>query len=227
VVNQTAAVHSEILKMNGRAWTIQDKKLITELYPDSSASHIAQILNRSIKSIYTAAREMGLKKSDAFNNSVKSGRINVLSTAAALKRFQPGIPPYNKGLKLEDYLSIETIIKIRGTQFKKGNAPANLRPIGSIRIDRDGYSQIKVKAGRMGWMLLHRYTWEQENGPIPENMNIMFADGNRSNCKLENLLLRTKAECMEQNTICRYPAELRRSIRIIKRLEKIIIETNN
>lgn len=48
---------------------------------------------------------------------------------------------------------------------------------------------------------LHRYVWEQANGPIPKNMVIHHKDFNRGNWKLENLELLTRAEHIKLHKI--------------------------
>lgn len=41
---------------------------------------------------------------------------------------------------------------------------------------------------------MHRYIWEQANGPIPEDMEIHHVDGDRHNNDLTNLQLVTRHE---------------------------------
>ena len=48
---------------------------------------------------------------------------------------------------------------------------------------------------------LHRYVWEQVNGPIPKNMIIHHKDFNRGNWSLDNLELLTRAEHMKRHKI--------------------------
>lgn len=79
------------------------------------------------------------------------------------------------------------------TQFKKGSSPKTKLPIGTISKKHGGYYIIKV-ADPDVWKLLHIYIWEQANGPLPENHCVIFLDGDRSNCKLENLMLVTRGE---------------------------------
>lgn len=50
--------------------------------------------------------------------------------------------PFNKGKK--GYMSAEQYEKCKQTMFKKGNIPANHRPIGSERVGKDGYILIKI-----------------------------------------------------------------------------------
>ena len=48
---------------------------------------------------------------------------------------------------------------------------------------------------------LHRYVWEQANGPIPKNMVIHHKDFNRGNWSLDNLEMLTRAEHIKRHKI--------------------------
>jgi hypothetical protein len=61
-------------------------------------------------------------------------------------------------------------------------------PIGSEEVWADGYIRIKVALPNV-WKKKQVLIWEQAHGPIPEGHVIMFADRNKSNCDLDNLLL--------------------------------------
>ena len=88
-------------------------------------------------------------------------------------------------------MSPEAQERSRQNQFKKGNVPLNRKEIGAIYPRADGYLWIKIKdhSKNENWTQYHRYIWEQANGPIPEGYKIIFLDGDRTNCKLENLML--------------------------------------
>ena len=115
--------------------------------------------------------------------------------------YQKGHPPGNKGKKLEEYVGEERAAEIKKklapTQFKKGNAPMNELPIGSIVVNKEGY---KLRKRQMEgtlwerWEFLHRAVWAEHNGPIPEGMMVIFRDGNRLNCDISNLTLVSKKE---------------------------------
>lgn len=60
-----------------------------------------------------------------------------------------------------------------------------LKPEGSERLDKDGY--IKVRVGN-GERLKHRLVWEQAHGELKRDEIIMFLDGNKTNCALDNLI---------------------------------------
>ena len=106
--------------------------------------------------------------------------------------------PWNKGTV--------GLTKANKTSFKKGAIPPNYRSIGSERIDmKDGYLYVKVSdapspgLSRFGWRLKHQLLWEQYNGPIPTGYNVIFADRNKRNFDIDNLILVSDAELLEMN----------------------------
>ena len=102
--------------------------------------------------------------------------------------FRKGFIPWNKGKK--------GYIGANKTSFKKGNKPKNWRPIGSERINDEGYTLIKVsnEGGMLKrWALKHRVVWEQHHKKkIPKGSVIIFADGNKNNLNIENLICVTR-----------------------------------
>lgn len=99
-------------------------------------------------------------------------------------------------------MSPEQYEKCKATMFKKGNIPANHRPIGSERIDnRDGSILIKIQDGHLqkNWMSKSRYIYEQAHGKIPKGYKVIFADGNNRNFDLDNLILVSNAEELIMN----------------------------
>ena len=83
------------------------------------------------------------------------------------------------------------------TQFKKGNRPHNYKPVGAIIYDKNGYKVIKVSdEGRQRdkWCYLHRYNWEKAHGEIPQGHIVIFLDGDKENCSVDNLALIDKRE---------------------------------
>ena len=126
------------------------------------------------------------------NNKVRSGMDT---------RFKKGTVPPNKGKKM----SAEQYAKSSRTMFKKGGIPQNYRPVGSERVNVDGYIEIKI-ADPSKWELKHRVIWEEHNGEIPQGKLVIFRDNNPLNCNIDNLLLISKGENMKMNSIgaCAY-----------------------
>lgn len=99
-------------------------------------------------------------------------------------RFKKGFIPWNKGMK--------TGLKPTNG-FKKGNRPWHTRELYSERLDKEGYTIIKI-AEPNKWMRKHRWIYEQKNGKISKDSTIIFADGNKENFNIENLILVSRAE---------------------------------
>lgn len=92
--------------------------------------------------------------------NIKSFRGNNHLNSGLTGQFKKGNIPHNKGKRQNDYMSIESIEKTKATRFKKGNIPANHRDVGSERINKDGYIEIKIKEPNK-WQLKHRYFYEK------------------------------------------------------------------
>lgn len=156
-----------------------------------------EFLRENVKGI--TLRELTNRFNKKFNMNVNESAISNLKTKYNLAsgivggQFPKGHIPANKGKK--GYMSKEQYEKCKATMFKKGNMPQNHRPVGSERIDQDGYTYIKV-AEPNKWKLKHRLLWEQHKGPIPPKHRLIFADGNRQNICLENLILVSYAESL-------------------------------
>lgn len=127
---------------------------------------------------------------DAFNQKFNTN-LSVKAIGAALKRyhfytgftgqFPKGHVPVNKGKKGVCAPGCEK------TWFKKGRPSLNERPVGSERVNVDGYIELKVAKHK--WKLKHRVVWEEANGPIPRGSILIFLDNNKLNTELSNLML--------------------------------------
>ena len=109
-------------------------------------------------------------------------------------RFEKGHVPDNKGKKM----SKEQYEKCEKSMFRKGNIPHNHRQIGSERINVYGYTEVKV-AEPNKWRPKHQVIWEREHGAIPKQHVIIFADGNKQNFDLDNLICVSRKELIRLN----------------------------
>lgn len=109
--------------------------------------------------------------------------------------YKKGHVPKNKDKKM----SPETYARCSATMFKKGRKPNNWKPVGSERVEsKDGYILVKV-AEPNKWKAKHIVIWEKAHGPVPAGYKIMFADQNKRNFNLDNLLLISKGESAQLN----------------------------
>lgn len=64
------------------------------------------------------------------------------------------------------------------------------RELGEELIDASGYVKVKVSThgnSNERWKLKHREIWKAHHGEIPEGHVLVFLDGNKQNCDIENL----------------------------------------
>lgn len=94
--------------------------------------------------------------------------------------------PWNKGVT--GYMGANK------TSFKKGQKPKNWRPIGSERITTQGYTEIKVSNTGKRWRMKHQVIYERYHGSIPKGHVVIFADGDKQNFDIDNLILMSRAE---------------------------------
>ncbi|WP_017726752.1 HNH endonuclease signature motif containing protein [Halalkalibacterium ligniniphilum] len=136
-------------------------------------AELAQMMNEKYGLSLTARQLSTYKK----NHGLKSGLTG---------HFQKGHNPVNKGTK--------GLYNVGGnkTSFKKGQKAHNYKPIGYERIDRDGYVLVKVQDDgpwHKRWKHKHKIVWEETNGPIPSGHKLLFADRDKQNISLDNLIL--------------------------------------
>lgn len=181
-----------------------------EDYPHYTAQELSHKFNLKVITIRNYAFKLKLKKSKEF--IAKQGHILANSQSGIATRFKPGHVPANKGKKMSE----QQYIISQKTMFKPGDKPANALPVGSERITKDGYIEVRTDCpGYRKWKLKHRIIWEQVNGKIPNGYNVQFKDGNRKNCDINNLYLISRKEQLQtQNSMyCKYPVEIQLAIK--------------
>ena len=192
-------------------WSPEREQLMRDFYPNVTAAAIAQALGITTQQVYRKARTMGLQKSEAFLDSMQSGRVERGKQHPRLiaTRFQPGIQAWNKGTHfVAGGRSAET-------RFKKGRAPQESRnylPIGSLRLSKDGCLERKVTDDQSlyparRWQSVHRLVWEAAHGPIPQGHMVVFRPGQFTNqvdlLTADRLECITRAQNAERNNLWR------------------------
>lgn len=123
--------------------------------------------------------------------------------------FKKGQEPPNKGKKM----SKEVYKKCSNTMFKKGQLSHNKKPLGSIRVTKDGYQEIKI-AEPNTWDAYHRVMWEDTFGKIPEGGVVRFVTNDKMNVHPFNLELIDRSKNMVLNSWHRYPKEIQLAIQM-------------
>lgn len=182
-----------------RNWTLDQEQLLKELFPYTETKVIAKLLNRTSSSVYAKAMAMFLKRTPEFIAKQQQMFADTLRREGVKTRFSKGIIPHSKGKKREEFMTAEGIEKVKATQFKKNRIPHNWVPVGSERISKDGYIEIKFTDNYgvhsvKNFEFKHRLIWIENFGPIPKGMNVVFKDGNKRNFAIENLILMNNAE---------------------------------
>ena len=152
----------------------QKEFIITNNYGKYS-KELAEMFNQHFNTNITAKEIAYFRR----NNKLKSGLTG---------QFKKGNIAHNKGKKQIEYMSQESIEKTKETRFKKGNKPKNYRPVGSERITKDGYIEVKV-ADPNKWETKNKIIYKQYYGDIPKGHKVIYADGNKLNNDINNLIL--------------------------------------
>lgn len=166
----------------------------SKLYPDE----VKDFIKANHKGV--GSKEMTALLNQTFGTSYTHTQINAWYKNHKLNSgttgyFKPGLAPWNKGMKGVSHPGCIP------TQFKKGSKVHNWVPLGSERVNRDGYVDIKVDDGKLqkNWKGKHILIWEAANGPVPAGHAVMFGDGNRRNFDPENLILVSRKQLVRLN----------------------------
>lgn len=195
--------------MGSPHWSSDEKKSLAALYPNTPNEVLGMVFGRSPRAIGLMARSLGIKKADEYMKDHPT-------------RIKPGEKPWNKGVKGSTGFQAGC----RLTQFKPGRHPSesrNYRPIGSLRISKDGYLEQKVTDDTSvyparRWVAVHRLVWEAANGPVPHGFIVVFKPGqsttNFEQVTIDRIECITRAENMRRNTCHRYGKEVAQLIQL-------------
>jgi hypothetical protein len=201
-------------KRQPRPWAAADIELLRQRFADSSTKDLAAALGRTYTTVAQKAAKLGLKKSDAYLASKQAGRF--AGRHGTTSRFKPGLTPWNKGLK--GVVGVQEAC--RATQFKPGRQPSearNYKPIGSLRICRDGYVERKVTDDQSvyparRWVAVHRLVWIAAHVEIPAGHIVRFKRGMHTTVveeiTTERLECVSRAEHMRTHTYHQYGPEI-------------------
>jgi hypothetical protein len=129
-------------------------------------------------------------------------------------QYKPGNIPHPNCHLNRDYF---------GVGFKKGHRPHNWMPVGSKRLSKDGYVEIKISEPKI-WKSLHVILWEKEYGVVPGGFCVSFKNGDKTKVKLENLELITRNSNLQINKLA-YSKQPKILKPIVRTLGKLIAVT--
>jgi hypothetical protein len=149
------------------------RRYIEEKHVGIGPGEMAALLNQTFDTNYTTKQIKGYYA----NHKINSGLTG---------HYQKGHIPENKG-KPKFWVGGEE------TQFKKGQKPHNYMPVGSERVNTDGYHDVKI-ADPNKWRAKHVLLWEEHNGPVPKGHKLIFGDGDKNNVSIDNIILVTNSQ---------------------------------
>ena len=158
-------------------WSSEEKKYLTEITPGHHYNEIANLMTEKFEHEFTI---------NQIKNAINRYKLNTGFNG----QFKKGNVPANKGKK--------GFMGANRTSFKKGNTPYNYKPVGSERITKDGYIEVKVSDPNK-WRLKHIIIWERENGKVPKGYVLVFGDGNKNNLDISNLILISRKQLLIMN----------------------------
>lgn len=163
----------------------EQKKFIIDNNYGKYSKELADMFNKQFNTNITA-------------KEIKSFRENHKLNSGLTGQFKKGQVSHNKGKKQIEYMSKEGIERTKATRFKKGNIPQNYRPVGSERITKNGYIEVKV-ADPNKWETKNKVIYKKYFGDIPKGHKVIYADGNKLNNEPDNLILVSCSELLIAN----------------------------
>ena len=184
-------------------WSDEEKQYLAEITPGRGYKEIQSMMSCKFGFDYTRHQIKGA----ITRNKLNTGRTG---------RFEKGRATWNKGTK--------GLTKANVTSFKKGQKPHNYKPLGSERITKDGYCEIKVSDTGRRWRPKHVLIYEKHHGKVPKGSAVIFLDGDKRNFDIDNLYLVTRSQLamLNKNSLIQKDAELTKTaINVVDLMKKI------
>ncbi|ALO46609.1 hypothetical protein PS2015_1967 [Pseudohongiella spirulinae] len=179
-------------KGRSSVFSAEQQAFIREHYSALSRKDLTAAINEQFGTSFKVSQISGYVR----NHKINSGRTG---------HFPKGNVPFNAGTKGQGLTGANR------TSFKKGHRTHNTVPVGTISVEtKDGFLKIKVAEPNQ-WEFIHKRTWEQHHGPIPDGWVVSFLDGDRTNCAIENLELVERSVMAVRNRmgLSSVPSELK------------------
>ena len=184
-------------------WSDEEKQYLAEITPGRGHKEIQSMMSCKFGFDYTHHQIKGA----ITRNKLNTGRTG---------RFEKGHATWNKGTK--------GLTKANVTSFKKGQKSHNYKPLGSERITKDGYCEVKVSDTGRRWRPKHVLIYEKHHGKVPKGSAVIFLDGDKRNFDIDNLYLVTRSQLamLNKNSLIQKDAELTKTaINVVDLMKKI------
>ena len=184
-------------------WSDEEKQYLAEITPGRGYKEIQSMMSCKFGFDYTRHQIKGA----ITRNKLNTGRTG---------RFEKGRATWNKGTK--------GLTKANVTSFKKGQKSHNYKPLGSERITKDGYCEVKVSDTGRRWRPKHVLIYEKHHGKVPKGSAVIFLDRDKRNFDIDNLHLVTRSQLamLNKNSLIQKDAELTKTaINVVDLMKKI------
>lgn len=161
-------------------WSAEEIELLKAEYADSPTADLARRLGHELHAVYQKASVLGIKKSAAFFESGRAGRIMRGKEDPRMRATQwtTGSNPWNKGRKGWDAGG-----RSAQTRFQPGSLPHTTLPVGQYRLC-SGQLQLKTSEtpgpNHKRWTPVSRLVWESAHGPVPPGHIVVFKPGRKT-----------------------------------------------
>lgn len=197
-------------------WARPQLYVLHRRYPNTPTLQLAAQLGCPLYRVYAKASALGLSKSAEYLASPASHRLRPDHHIGGATRFKAGQAPPNKGIKGWDAGG-----RSHTTRFKPGQRGSKWLPIGTLRINGEGFLDRKIADTRLAqhnWCPVHRLVWIQHRGPIPVKHVVAFKPGQHTTeltlITIDRLELLTRAQLMARNTYHNYPKPIAQLIQL-------------
>lgn len=204
-------------------WTDEQISLLREFYPHFKTEKVAQAVGRSVDQCYQKAQRLGLSKTERYLASDDACRVSASRRTPAMQatQFKPGQKAWNHGTH---YTAGGRSAETRFKPGRPAEEARNYVPIGSLRVNADGYLERKTTDDpsmypARRWVAVHRLVWMEANGSVPDGHVVVFKPGRRT-AVLEQITsdaveLVSRVELMKRNTVhARYPKEVAQLVQL-------------
>jgi hypothetical protein len=199
-------------------WTPAELELLSRNFHDTLSRDLATACGKKLSQVNGKAHRIGLKKDIEHIRQVARERSLDPSHPMHKTGFQKGQVPANKGLRRPGW----SPGNMARTQFKKGQLPHTTMPVGSHRLNGDGYVELKFAEvpgpWSNRWEALHVRVWKQAHGAVPKDYVVCFKPGRRttvpSDITLDAIECISRVELMARNTIHNLPAPLKQVVQL-------------
>ena len=186
------------MKAKPQEWSTEQLDYLKEIAHGKSYKEITRLLNE----------KFGTTRTDKGVGS----KMKVLHIYNGIDgKFQNNHDPFNKGVPMASWMSLESMERIKVTQFKSdgtGQVRGRDRKPGDERISKDGYIEVRLyhrkkvwtydgHVASRCWEFKHVLIWEKYyNQEVPKGYVVIFADGNNRNFNIDNLVLVSRYELL-------------------------------